>query len=377
LIGELFIQLVKMMIPPIVFCTIVAGIGHMSDTKQLGRMGGKALLYFEVVSTVALVVGFLVAMVVKPGAGLLGQTSGLKAPETVAVPVQQGMTGFLKGMVPDSALGALAGGDMLPVLVLAIIIGIALAKIGHKGHGIVKGFEKINTLLFAAISLIMNLSPIGVMGAIAYTISKFGLSSLAYLGKMIVCSYVTMAIFVVVVLGLITKMMGIHLFKLIRELKDELILVLGTSSSESALPNLMSKLERMGCDKAVVGLVVPTGYSFNLDGTSIYLAIAVLFIAQAFGVTLGWEQLVAIFGIMLLTSKGAAGVTGSGFVTLAATLYALPGQPLPIEGLALLLGVDRFLSEARSITNFLGNAVAAVVVAKWEKAYVSTGLIDA
>jgi len=325
----------------------------------------------------ALVVGFGVAMVVKPGAGLWGKTAGLSTPDSVAVPVHHGMTGFLKGMIPESALGALAGGDMLPVLVLAIIIGIALAKIGKQGHAIVKGVEKLNTLLFAAIALIMALSPIGVMGAIAYTVSKFGLSSLTSLGKMILCSYATMAIFVVVVLGSITKLMGIQLLKLIRVLKDELILVLGTSSSESALPSLMAKLERMGCDKAVVGLVVPTGYSFNLDGTAIYLAIAVLFIAQAFGVTLGWEQLVAIFGIMLLTSKGAAGVTGSGFVTLAATLYALPGHPLPIEGLALLLGVDRFLSEARSITNFLGNAVAAVVVAKWEKAYVSTGLIDA
>lgn len=376
LIGELFIQLVKMIIPPIVFCTIVAGVGHMSDTKQLGRIGGKALLYFEVISTVALVIGLGVAILIQPGIGLQGQTAGLVAPDGMGPVAHQGFGGFLKSMIPTSALGALTGSDMLPILVLAILIGISLAKMGESGRPLVKGIERVSSLLFTAIGFIMSLSPIGVMGAIAYTVSKFGLSCLGSLGKMMACSYATMLIFVLLILGLITRIAGIRIVALIKALKSELLLVLGTSSSESALPSLMEKMERLGCSKAVVGLVVPTGYSFNLDGTSIYLSIAVMFIAQAYGIHLGWEQIVMIMGIMMLTSKGAAGITGSGFVTLAATLYALPGHPLPVEGLALLLGVDRFLSEARSITNFLGNAVATVIIAKWENAYTPTGLID-
>ncbi|ARU59822.1 glutamate/aspartate:proton symporter GltP [Tumebacillus avium] len=367
-LGDAFIKMIKMVIAPIIFFTIVIGIAGMGDMKKIGRIGGKALLYFEIVTTFALAIGLLVVSLIKPGAGLdisaLGK--GDVSKYTEAATESHGFVDYLIDIIPDSFVGALVNGEMLPVLFIAVLFGLALARLGEKGKPILQLFEKISEVFFGIVNMIMKFSPVAAFGAMSYTIGKFGLSSLLSLGQLMAAVYITMILFVVLVLGTIAKMYGFNIFSFLKYIKDEILLVLGTSSSESALPNLMKKLEQYGASKPVVGLVVPTGYSFNLDGTSIYLSMATLFIAQAFGVDLSLWQIITILGILMLTSKGAAGITGSGFVTLAATLAALPGQPIPVEGMALLLGVDRFMSEARAITNLIGNSVATVVIAKSE-----------
>lgn len=366
-LADIFIKLVKMVIPPIVFFTIVIGIAGMGDMKKIGRIGGKALLYFEIVSTISLAIGILVANLYRAGDGF--DTSGASKDAVAkytdqAAETSHGMMDFIMSIIPENFVGALANGELLPVLFIAVLFGLSLAGLGVKGKPVIDFFEKIIDVLFGMVNMIMKVSPIAAFGAMAYTIGKFGVGSLLFLGKLMASVYITMAIFIIVVLGAIAKYYGFSIFKFIKYIKEEIFLVIGTSSSESALPPMMRKLEQYGCSKSVVGLVLPTGYSFNLDGTSIYLSMAALFIAQAFGVDLSlWEQL-TLLGVLMLTSKGAAGVTGSGFVTLAATLAVFPA--IPVEGMALILGVDRFMSEARAITNLIGNGVATVVVSKME-----------
>lgn len=373
-IADIFIKLIKMVIGPIIFLTIVIGFANMGNMKKIGRIGGKSLLYFEIVSTFALVIGIAVMYIMKPGVGM--DTSGVsKGADAVANYSNQAsqmphsFTEFIMGIIPDSAIGALARGEMLPILVFAIMFAIGLSLLGEKGNSVVNFFETINDVFFKIVGMIMRLSPLAAGGAMAYTIGKFGIASLFSLGKMIGCVYITMFLFVVIVLGTICKMYGFSVFNLIRFIKDEILLVLGTSSSESALPSLMKRLEKYGCSKSVVGFVVPTGYAFNPDGQCIYYTMASVFIAQAYGINLSIWHLLLLLVVLMLTSKGSAGVTGSGFITLAATLASLPGNPIPVEGMALLLGVDRFMSEARAITNVIGNAVATVVIAKSENQF--------
>lgn len=370
ILADLFIKLIKMLIAPIIFLTVVIGIGSMGDMKKVGKIGGKALLYFEIVSTVALTIGIAVALIVSPGTGL--DTTGASDADiskytTAAEETDQGFGPFIYNIIPDNVVGALANGDLLPVLFSAILFGLAAASIGAPAKPVITFFEQVAEIFFKIVGMVMKISPIGAFGAMAYTIGNFGLESLSNLGLLMVSVYITMFLFVVFVLGSIAKFFGFNIFKFIAYLKDEVFLVIGTSSSESALPSMMRKLENFGCSKQVVGLVVPTGYSFNLDGTSIYLSMAVMFIAQAYGMDLTWIQIITLLGILMLTSKGAAGVTGSGFITLAATLSAFP--MIPVEGIALLIGVDRFMSEARAVTNLIGNGVACVVVSKSEKEF--------
>lgn len=373
-LADIFIKLIKMVITPIVFFTIVIGFAGMGSMKKIGRIGGKALLYFELVTTFAMAIGIAIAYLVRPGDGIDTSGVGSKA-DAVAGYAQQasetshGFKDFLLGIIPDNAIAAMASGQMLPVLFFSVLFGLALSMLGDKGRPVTDFFEKLNEIFFKIVGIIMKFSPYAAGGAMAYTIGKFGLGSLLSLGKMMLATYITMFLFIVVVLGLIARYYKFSIFGLIRHIKDEILLVLGTSSSESALPRLMNKMESYGCSKPVVGLVVPTGYSFNLDGTSIYLSMAALFIAQAYGIELTLLQIVTFLGVLMLTSKGAAGVTGSGFITLAATLAALPGTPIPLEGIALLIGVDRFMSEARAITNLIGNSVATVVIAKSENQF--------
>ncbi|MGL6047229.1 MAG: dicarboxylate/amino acid:cation symporter, partial [Vogesella sp.] len=366
-LGDGFIKLVKMMIAPIIFCTIVVGIAGMEDMKKVGRVGGKALLYFEVVTTVALAIGLLVVNFVQPGAGMNVDPATLdtgaiaKYTEKAA---GQSTVDFILHIIPQSAVGAFAEGEILQVLLFSVLFGAGLSMMGEQGKPVLGFFEKVSHVLFAMIGFIMKLAPIGAFGAMAFTIGKYGVSSLVQLASLMGTFYLTCVLFVGLVLGSIARFYGFSVWKLIKYIKEELMIVLGTSSSESALPRLMAKLEQLGCAKPVVGLVVPTGYSFNLDGTSIYLTMAAIFIAQACNIDLTLTQELTILGVLLLTSKGAAGVTGSGFITLAATLAVVP--EIPVAGLALILGIDRFMSEARAITNLIGNAVATVVVAKWE-----------
>jgi aerobic C4-dicarboxylate transport protein len=366
-LADIFIKLVKMIIAPIVFLTIVVGIAGMGDLKKVGRIGGKALLYFEIVSTIALGIGIAVANFIRPGDGF--DTSNASADAVskytkAAEETSHGFMDFVMSIVPESFIGAFANGELLPVLFIAILFGISLAAMGKNGKPVVEFFEKLTDVMFGIVNIIMKISPIAAFGAMAYTIGNFGVGSLLYLGKLMGSVYITMFLFVVIVLGAICKFYGFNIIKFIKYIKEEIILVVGTSSSESALPPMMRKLEDYGCSKSVVGLVLPTGYSFNLDGTSIYLSMAALFIAQAFGVDLSLGDQLLLLGVLMLTSKGAAGVTGSGFVTLAATLAVFP--TIPVAGLALILGVDRFMSEARAITNLIGNGVATVVVSKME-----------
>jgi aerobic C4-dicarboxylate transport protein len=373
-LGDIFIKMVKMVIAPIVFFTIVIGFAGMGSMKKIGRIGGKALLYFEIITTFAMAIGIAVAYLVKPGSGIDISKVGDKASDvekysTQAAEMQHGFVDFLQSIVPDNAIAAMSGGAMLPVLFFSVLFGLALASLGDKGKPVLQLFEQINEVFFKLVGIIMRFSPAAAGGAMAYTIGKFGIGTLFSLGKMMAATYLTMFLFIFIVLGLVAKLYKFSIIHMLRFIKGEILLVLGTSSSESALPRLMQRLEQYGCSKPVVGLVVPTGYSFNLDGTSIYLSIAAIFISQAYGIELSWIQLLTFFGILMLTSKGAAGVTGSGFVTLAATLTAIPGTPIPIEGIALLLGVDRFMSEARAITNLIGNSVATIVVAKSEKQF--------
>lgn len=368
-LGDAFIKLVKMLIGPIIFTTVVLGIAKVGDLRAVGRVGLKALIYFELVTTLAMVIGLVVVNVVRPGAGINADpatldTSGVAAYGAKAA--EESVTGFLLGIIPDSFLGALAGGELLPVLLIAILSGLALAHMREQGAGILAGVERVSELFFQIMAMLMRLAPLGAFGAMAFTIGKYGVGTLAQLGALLASVYVTCALFVFVVLGAIARATGFSLIAFLRYIAAELLIVLGTSSSETALPRLMRKLEDLGCAKPVVGLVVPTGYSFNLDGTSIYLTMAAVFIAQATNAHLDiWAQL-GLLGVLLLTSKGAAGVTGAGFITLAATLSTL--DSVPVAGIALILGIDRFMSEARAVTNIIGNAVATVAIARWEGA---------
>ncbi|MGM0879034.1 MAG: dicarboxylate/amino acid:cation symporter [Bacillota bacterium] len=376
-LADIFIKLIKMVIAPIIFFTIVIGIGSMGDLKKVGRIGGKALLYFEIVTTFALAIGILVVSILQPGNGF--NTSGAEGADVSEFTKQaeessHGFMDFLMGIVPENAVAALAGGELLPILFFAVLFGLATASVGEKAAPVISFFEKLTEIFFSIVNMIMKMSPIAAFGAMAFTIGNFGIGSLVSLGKLMGSVYMTMFLFIILVLGAIAKYYKFSIFSFIKYIKEEILLVLGTSSSESALPKLMQKLERYGCSKSVVGLVVPTGYSFNLDGTSIYLSMAAMFIAQAYGVDLSIWQMVTLLGVLMLTSKGAAGVTGSGFITLAATLAAFP--MIPVEGMALILGVDRFMSEARAITNLIGNGVATVVISKMENEFDPDGYVE-
>lgn len=366
-LGDAFIKLIKMVIAPIIFLTVVSGIGGIGDMKKFGRVGIKALVYFEVVTTFALFIGLFVVKLVKPGVGINADIATLdtKGVEQFTKAAQsQSTVDFLLHIIPDTIFDAFAKGEILQVLLFAILFGIALSMLGEKGKPILKGLDLISKVFFGIITVIMRFAPIGAFGAMAFTIGKFGIGTLQSLATVMLCVYITCALFIFVVLGLIARYAGFSLIKFIRYIKEEILIVVGTSSSESALPRIMEKLEHLGCTKSVVGLVIPSGYSFNLDGTSIYLTIAAIFVAQATNTPLTFAQEMSILLVLLLTSKGAAGVTGSGFITLAATLSTV--GTIPVTGIALLLGVDRFMSEARALTNLIGNGVATVVVAKWE-----------
>jgi aerobic C4-dicarboxylate transport protein len=366
-LGDAFIKLVKMVIAPVIFLTIVTGIASMRDLRSVGRVAGKAFGYFFFFSTLALIVGLAVANVVRPGQGLNIDPATLDASKVALYSEkahETSITGFLMEMIPDTFLSSMTQGNILQVLVIAILFGIALAMLGDRGARPLLLLEDVSLVFFKLVSIVMKAAPIGAFGAMAFTIGKYGVGSLANLVGLVATFYLTSALFVVVVLGVVARLAGFSIFSLISYLKAELLLVLGTSSSESALPSLMEKMERAGCPKSIVGLVVPTGYSFNLDGTNIYMTLAALFIAQACNVELTLGQQVLLLGVAMLSSKGAAGVTGAGFITLAATLSIVPS--VPVAGMALILGVDRFMSECRSLTNFIGNAVATVVVSRWE-----------
>lgn len=366
-LGDGFIKLIKMVIAPIIFLTVVSGIGGIGDMKKFGRVGLKALIYFEVVTTFALFIGLLVVKIVRPGVGINADPATLdgKGIEQFTKAAQnQSTVDFFLHIIPDTIFDAFAKGEILQVLFFAILFGIALTMLGEKGKPILKGIDLISKVFFGIITVIMRFAPIGAFGAMAFTIGKFGIGTLQSLATVMLCVYITCALFIFVVLGLIARFAGFSLPKFIRYIKEEILIVVGTSSSESALPRMMEKLEHLGCTKSVVGLVIPSGYSFNLDGTSIYLTIAAIFVAQATNTPLTFGQELSILLVLLLTSKGAAGVTGSGFITLAATLSTV--GTIPVTGIALLLGIDRFMSEARALTNLIGNGVATVVVAKWE-----------
>ncbi|WP_306607913.1 dicarboxylate/amino acid:cation symporter [Azonexus sp.] len=368
-LGDAFIKLIKMIIAPIIFCTIVVGIAGMEDMKKVGKTGGLAVLYFEIVSTIALIIGLIVVNVWAPGAGMNVDPSTLdtKGIDKYAAPGQMQTTAqFLMNIIPTSVVDAFAKGDMLQVLFFSILFGYALHAFGERGKPVFELIERLSHVLFRIVGVIMKVAPIGAFGAMAYTIGKHGVGSLAQLANLMGAFYLTCLLFIFGVLGSIAALHGFSIWKLIKYIKEELFLVLGTSSSESALPRLMAKMENAGAQKSVVGLVVPTGYSFNLDGTSIYLTMAAVFIAQATNTPMDLSQQITLLVILLLTSKGAAGVTGSGFIVLAATLSAV--GTVPVAGLALILGIDRFMSEARALTNFIGNSVATLVVAKWCKA---------
>ena len=365
-LGDGFIKLIKMMIAPIIFCTVVIGIAGMEDMKKVGKTGGLALLYFEVVSTFALIIGLLLVNVLQPGAGMNVDASTLdtKAIAAYTGPGKMvGTTDFLLNIIPSALVDAFAKGEILQVLLIAILFGFALHRFGGRGTLVFDFIEKTSHVLFTIVGFIMKLAPVGAFGAMAFTIGKYGVGSLFSLGKLMGAFYLTCLIFIFVVLGLIARLHGFSIWKFIKYIKEELLIVLGTSSSESVLPRMMEKMENLGANKTTVGLVIPTGYSFNLDGTSIYLTMAAVFIAQATNTPMTLMQEVTLLAVLLLTSKGAAGVTGSGFIVLAATLSAV--GTLPVAGLALILGIDRFMSEARALTNLIGNGVATLVVAKW------------
>ncbi len=366
LISDTFINLIKMLITPIIFLTVVLGIAGVGDMKKFGRVGGKGLLYFEIVTTLALVIGLFVANFIQPGEGVA--TDHLDLSQTSKYAEQaEGMnwSEFFTHIIPSNIFKAFADGDILQVLFFSVLFGIALSKIELITPGLTNNLTKLSKVFFQIMNIVMRVAPIGAFGGIAYTVGKFGLDTLLPLGKLMLSVYITMALFVFIVLNLIARYYGFSLWKLLKYIKSELLIVLGTSSSESALPNIMQKLEDAGCKKSVVGLIIPTGYSFNLDGTTIYLSMAIIFLSQAFNVPLTIGQQLAIIGVLMLTSKGAAAVTGGGFVVLASTLAAMKVIPVE-EGLALLIGIDRFMSEARSITNLIGNTVATVVIAKSE-----------
>lgn len=366
-LGDAFIKLIKMVIAPIIFLTVVSGIAGIGDLKKLGRVGIKALVYFEIVTTFSLFIGLLVVKLVQPGAGINATAATLdaKAVEQYTTAAQKDSAwDFVLHIIPDTVFGAFANGEILQVLFFAILFGIALTILGERGKPILKGIDLLGKVFFGIIAIIMRFAPIGAFGAMAFTIGKYGIQTLLPLAKVMLCVYVTCAIFILFVLGAIAHFAGLSILKFIRYIKEEILIVIGTSSSESALPRMMEKLEHLGCSKSVVGLVIPSGYSFNLDGTSIYLTIAAIFIAQATNTSLTLTQELTILLVLMLTSKGAATVTGGGFITLAATLSSM--GTIPVAGIALLLGIDRFMSEARAFTNMIGNGVATIVVAKWE-----------
>ncbi len=366
-LGDAFIKLVKMIIAPVIFLTIVTGIAGMSDLKKVGRVAGKAMLYFLTFSTLALIIGLIVGNVIQPGAGLNIDPASLdgKAVADYAVKAhEQTITGFLQNIIPTTIVGAFSSGDILQVLFFSVLFGLALGMVGEKGKPVLDFFQAVSAPMFKLVGILMKAAPIGAFGAMAFTIGKYGISSVANLAMLIGTFYITAFLFVFVVLGAVCRYNGFSIVALVRYIKEELLLVLGTSSSEAALPSLMEKMEAAGAKKSVVGLVIPTGYSFNLDGTNIYMTLAALFIAQATGIHLSLGEQVLLLLVAMLSSKGAAGITGAGFITLAATLSVVPS--VPVAGMALILGIDRFMSECRALTNFVGNAVATIVVARWE-----------
>ncbi len=376
-LGDGFIKLVKMIIAPVIFLTIVTGIAGMKDIGSFGRVAAKAFAYFFALSTVALIVGLVVANVVQPGSGLNIDPATLATTEVgkyVAKSHETTVVGFLLAIIPDTVAGAFAEGNLLQILFFSVFFGLALASVGDRARPVVDLLASLSAGFFRLVAMFMRAAPIGAFGAFAFTIGKYGVGSIANLAALVACFYGTSALFVVVVLGVVARLAGFSIFTLLRYLKEELLLVLGTSSSESALPNLIDKMERAGCPRPIVGLVVPTGYSFNLDGTNIYMTLAALFIAQATNTHLSFADQALLLGVAMLSSKGAAGVTGAGFITLAATLSIVP--TVPLAGMALILGVDRFMSECRALTNFIGNAVATIVVSRWEGG-VDEGRFDA
>jgi aerobic C4-dicarboxylate transport protein len=363
-LGDGFIKLIKMVIAPIIFCTVVSGISHIQDARKVGRVGVKALVYFEVVSSFALVIGLMMGNLIQAGHGLAAKPDAGAVASYVKQAEAQKSVDFVLNIIPDSVVGAFARGDILQVLLFAILFGFALMALGERGHRLRDIIDDTSHAVFGVIAIVMKAAPFGAFGAMAYTIGKYGPAALGNLVGLIALFYATAALFVIVVLGAIARLVGFNIFKFIAFIKDELLIVLGTSSSESALPQLMEKLERLGCSKSVVGLVVPTGYSFNLDGTNIYMTLATLFIAQALGVDLTFSQQITILVVAMLTSKGASGVTGAGFITLAATLTVV--NPALVPGMAIVFSVDKFMSEVRALTNITGNGVATVFVSWWE-----------
>ncbi len=364
-LGDGFIKLIKMCVPPIIFCTIVSGIIGSFDLKRIGRVGLKTLIYFEVLTTIALIIGLVIAYFLKPGSGMNIDITSIDS-NAVAnyVKPDASFVDFILNIIPTTIFQAFVSGEILPILFVAIIFGFALSAVQERAKSVINGIHEITEILFKIISYIMKLAPIGAFGAMSFTIGKYGVIALVPLAKLMICFYATCILFVIIILGLVLKLCGSSIFKLLYHIKEEIFLVLGTSSSESALPSVMKKMEDFGCSESIVGLVIPTGYSFNLDGTCIYFTMAIMFIAQVFGIELSIGQILSVIFILLFTSKGAAGVTGSGFVTLAATLSVI--HTIPLAGLALILGIDRFMSEARAVTNLIGNATATVAIAKWE-----------
>ncbi|UWM74042.1 dicarboxylate/amino acid:cation symporter [Rhizobium sp. WSM4643] len=366
-LGDAFIKLVKMIIAPVIFLTVATGIAGMSDLQKVGRVAGKAMLYFLTFSTAALIIGMIVANVVQPGAGMNIDPASLDPAAVASYAAkahEQSVVGFLTNIIPTTIVGAFADGDILQVLFFSVLFGIALAMVGEKSEPVVNFLNALTAPVFKLVAILMKAAPIGAFGAMAFTIGKYGVGSIANLAMLIGTFYLTSLLFVLVVLGAVARYNGFSIVALLRYIKEELLLVLGTSSSEAALPGLMNKMEKAGCKRSVVGLVIPTGYSFNLDGTNIYMTLAALFIAQATGIHLSWGDQILLLLVAMLSSKGAAGITGAGFITLAATLSVVPS--VPVAGMALILGIDRFMSECRALTNLVGNAVATIVVARWE-----------
>ncbi|WP_330082949.1 C4-dicarboxylate transporter DctA [Methylocystis iwaonis] len=363
-LGDGFVKLIKMAIAPIIFCTVVSGVSHIEDAKKVGRVGVKALLYFEIVSTFALAIGLLVGNLLQPGAGFAGKPDAAAVAKYTEAAAKHSGVDFLLDIIPESAIGAFAKGDILQVLLFSLLFGFALLSLGEKGRPMRHWVDDAGHAMFALIGIVMKAAPIGAFGAMAYTVGKYGSAALLSLGGLIGAFYLTSALFVAIVLGVIAAVVGFNIFRFLAFLKDELLIVLGTSSSESALPALMEKLRRLGCSQSVVGLVVPMGYSFNLDGTNIYMTLTSLFIARAMGVELDFAHQATILVVAMLTSKGASGVSGAGFVTLAATLTAV--DPSLAPGMSFVLGIDKFMSECRALTNFIGNGVATIVVSAWE-----------
>ncbi|HWZ46596.1 MAG TPA: dicarboxylate/amino acid:cation symporter [Herbaspirillum sp.] len=366
-LGDGFIKLIKMLIAPVVFCTVVSGIAGMQDMRKVGRVGGKALLYFEVVSTFALFLGLAIGNWVRPGAGFNVDVATLNTKAVMAYAGQaKGLstTDFLLNIIPDTVVSAFSRGDVLQVLLVSIVFGLALSLLGSRGKPVTDMIDSVSHAVFGAVSIVMKFAPIGAFGAMAFTIGKFGIASLIPLAKLVGTFYLTSFVFVFVILGVIAKLTGFNIFKFLKYIKEEILLVLATSSSDTALPTLMEKMEKLGCSKSLVGLVVPTGYTFNTDGSSIYMTMAALFVAQATNTDLTLMQQLAILAVAMLTSKGASGVQGASFVALVATLAVVP--TIPVAGMALILGIDRFMSEARALVNTIGNGVATVVIARWE-----------